>query len=357
MQRWSLRASIGILLLGCGGPVEPSIDVASMAREVLYAPHGSVALGFFTPWSEDPKTVGGMLRWAFSSNPHREAKRADPSAPRIANDGAYLSGADPGATVTWVGHATFAVHDGDDVFLTDPHFGARALVLPRLVEPGVPLESIPADAFAVVSHNHYDHLDVETVEALPASVTWYVGLGMAEWFRERGRDNVVEFDWWQSHRRGRWTITCLPSQHWSRRIEQSTNQALWCAWLLDSGSRRYFHAGDTGYFHGFKAFGERFPGVDVAMLPIGAYEPRWFMKWQHMNPAEAYQAYLDLGAGTLLGMHWGTFDLTDEPADLPPRVLAEVVRERDGDPARVRTLAVGERWRVPERAVSTKGDR
>jgi N-acyl-phosphatidylethanolamine-hydrolysing phospholipase D len=217
------------------------------------------------------------------------------------------------------------------------------------VAPGIPIEAVPPDAFAVVSHNHYDHLDRWSVETLPASVGWFVPLGLGDWFRSRGREDVTELDWWQNARRGRWTITCLPAQHWSRRIDQGTNESLWCSWLLDSGDHSYYFAGDTGYFHGFREFRRRYGAPDVAMLPIGAYEPRWFMKYQHMNPAEAYQAFLDLGARTLLPMHWGTFDLTDEPVELPPAVLDQVVKERGGDAERVRTMAVGERWKLPER--------
>jgi N-acyl-phosphatidylethanolamine-hydrolysing phospholipase D len=318
---------------------------SSHRADGLRAPHRADGR-FFNPWAEDPRTLWGAIRWWFlSRNPYD--KRGPIEVPFVENDGAYLAGVEHSATVTWVGHATFAVHDGSDVFLTDPHFGERALFPRRKVPPGIPLSAVPPDAFAVISHNHYDHLDRATVEALPATVAWFVPLGLARWFRERGRANVVELDWWQSARRGRFEITCLPSQHWSRRFGQPENSTLWCSWLLDSGEYRYYFAGDTGYFAGFAEYGRRFAPIDVAMLPIGAYEPRWFMRHQHMHPAEAYQAFLDLGARSLLAMHWGTFDLTDEPVDLPPKVLAEVVAERGGDAARVRVLAIGERWKVP----------
>ena len=313
----------------------------------LYAPHRDAG-GFFNPWRRfERPSLWDMLVWKTSADPY--AGYGPPSIPRIANDGAYLAGEEHSATVTWVGHATFAVHDRDDVFLTDPHFSKRALIPARAVPPGLPLESIPADAFAIVSHNHYDHLDKETVKALPATVGWYVPKGLAGWFRDLGREDVIELDWWESARRGRFTITCLPSQHWSRRIDQGEDETLWCAWLVDSGDYRYFFAGDTGYFEGFAEYGRCFAPIDVAMLPIGAYEPRWFMAYQHLDPAEAYQAFLDLRAGNMLAMHWGTFDLTDEPLDWPPRELARVVAERSGADERVRVMAVGERWKVPER--------
>ncbi|MFO0691858.1 MAG: MBL fold metallo-hydrolase [Myxococcota bacterium] len=325
---------------------------APVGEGPLHAPHRDED-GFFNPWKRfERPSVRDLLVWKLSRNPYDEAR--DPVVPRVPNDGAYLAGVEHSATVTWVGHATFAVHDRDDVFLTDPHFTKRALIPARAVPPGLPLESIPADAFAVVSHNHYDHLDAGTVEGLPASVGWYVPKGLADWFRSRGREDVTELDWWESARRGRFTITCLPSQHWSLRLGQGEGETLWCAWLVDSGDYRYFFAGDTGYFEGFAEYGRRFAPIDVAMLPIGAYAPRWFMAYQHMDPEQAYQAFLDLGARVMLPMHWGTFELTDEPLDRPPQELAETIARRRGVDDRVRVLAVGERWKIPVRPDSSK---
>jgi N-acyl-phosphatidylethanolamine-hydrolysing phospholipase D len=315
--------------------------------DTLRLPNANATGRFFNPWASDPRGAFDALRWLlFSRNPYDRSQ--PPLVPRVANDGAYLAGTEHSATLTWVGHATFAIHDRDDVVLTDPHFGPRALLPRRALPPGIPLESVPADALAVVSHNHYDHLDRYSVERLPESVAWFVPRGLAGWFRARGRRDVTELDWWQSARRGRWTITCLPAQHWSRRIEHATNSTLWCAWLLDSGDYRYFFAGDTGYFHGFAEYQREFGPIDVAMLPIGAYEPRWFMKFQHMNPREALQAFSDLGARYLLPMHWGTFDLTDEPIDEAPRELLRVMEAERTDADRVRILAIGERWKLPE---------
>jgi N-acyl-phosphatidylethanolamine-hydrolysing phospholipase D len=333
---------LAALLLVAGSSAraqEPAPEAAA-----LYAPHHD-GDGFFNPWEPFDWSVTRFLRWQLSPNPF-DKDRA-PAIPRVANDGAGLAGREHSATVTWVGHATVAVHDDDDVFLTDPHFSGRALWPRRVVPPGVPLESVPADAFALTSHNHYDHLDADTVKRLPASVTWFVPLGLADWFRARGRERVVELDWWQSVRHGRWTLTCLPSQHWSRRIEQGTNESLWCAWLIDSGKRRYFFAGDTGYFPGFAEFGRRFGPIDLALLPIGAYEPRWFMRYQHMNPEDVVRTVADLHARHMVAIHWGTFDLTDEPLDLPPQALAEAVAAAGADPERFRVLAIGETWHLP----------
>ncbi len=314
-----------------------------MNPDLLYAPHGEPG-HFFNPWGRFPNRLTDVLRWKLGGGGVPYDKSAPLQVPVVANDGAYLKDRSQPDSVTWVGHSTFAIHDGGDVLLTDPHWGPRALLPRRLTPPGIPLEAIPPEAFAVVSHNHYDHLDSWTARRLPETVHWFVPLGLGDWFRRRGHPRAVELDWWQSARHGRWTLTCLPAQHWSNRIGTKRNATLWCSWLLDSGHRRYYFAGDSGYFHGFAEIGRRFAPIDVALLPIGAYEPRWFMRYQHVNPEEAWQAFLDLGARTMIPMHWGCFDLTDEPVDLAPKVLAETLEREGGDRQRVRTLAVGERW-------------
>ena len=331
--------------LALGGSFALADEPGPDGADLLHAPHHGPE-GFFNPWERFDWSFLRFLRWQLSRNAFD--KSGEPVIPRVANDGACLAGREHSATVTWVGHATVAVHDDADVFLTDPHFGERAFLPRRIVPPGVPLAAIPPDAFAVISHNHYDHLDAGTVAALPETVTWFVPLGLADWFRARGRERVVELDWWQSARHGRWTLTCLPSQHWSRRIEQGVNGSLWCAWLIDSGKRRYFFAGDSGYFAGFAEYGRRFGPIDLALLPIGAYEPRWFMRYQHLNPADAVAVTRDLAARRMLGIHWGTFDLTDEPLDLPPRALAEAVAAAGEEPERFRVLAIGETWHLPD---------
>jgi N-acyl-phosphatidylethanolamine-hydrolysing phospholipase D len=323
-------------------PPEPP---SALETSLLYAPHGEPGR-FFNPWRPFNTKLSDVLRWQLGKIGKKEFDKSAPlRVPVVANDGAYLK--DPGEpdSVTWIGHSSFAVQDGGEVFLTDPHFGKRALVPPRLTPPGIPIGAVPSGAFAVLSHNHYDHLDAWSVRNLPETLQWFVPLGLGGFFRGHRRERVTELDWWQSVRHGRWILTCLPAQHWSNRLGSKRNASLWCGWLLDSGTRRYYFAGDSGYFHGFKEIGRRFPGIDVAFLPIGAYEPRWFMRYQHVDPEEAYHAFLDLGARTMIPMHWGCFDLTDEPADLAPRVLAEILERERAEPGRVRTMAVGERWR------------
>ncbi len=315
---------------------------------LFHAPHEADGR-FWNPWNPATRGLADLLRWQLGrwrpgKNPY--GRRRPPEVPVVPNDGAYLARAGEPASITWVGHASFVLQDGPEVVLLDPVWGPRALLPRRLTPPGLPLAAVPRHAFALLSHNHYDHLDAWTVERLPG-IPWFVPRGLGRWFLGRGAGPVVELDWWQSARHGPFTLTCLPAQHWSNRLGSPRNSTLWCSWLLAWRGRQVYFAGDSGYYGGFAEIGRRFPGIDAALLPIGAYEPRWFMCLQHMDPAEALAAFRDLGAAHLLPMHWGVFDLTDEPVDLAPRVLAREVAAGGADPARVHTLAVGERWLLP----------
>jgi N-acyl-phosphatidylethanolamine-hydrolysing phospholipase D len=203
---------------------------------------------------------------------------------------------------------------------------------------------VPDDAIAVVSHAHYDHLDRYTVARLPRSIRWIVPLGLARWFERIGHRNVVELDWWQRVRVDRWSLTCLPAQHWSFRLGQRRDRSLWCSWLIETAPRRFYFAGDSGYFVGFREFGRRFGPIDVAFLPIGTYEPRSHLRYQHMSPAESWCALDDLQAQTLIPMHWGTFQLGWDVTFDAPSALRSVIEREGGEPARTRWLDVGETW-------------
>jgi N-acyl-phosphatidylethanolamine-hydrolysing phospholipase D len=158
----------------------------------LYAPHGQPG-HFFNPWGELPGRLTDVLRWKLG-NKNEYDKSAPLRVPVVENDGAYLQDRDQPDSVTWVGHSTFSVQDGGEVFLTDPHWGARALLPKRLTPPGIPLGAIPREAFAVLSHNHYDHLDSWTVRRLPGTMPWFVPLGLGDWFRRKGKERVVELE-------------------------------------------------------------------------------------------------------------------------------------------------------------------
>ncbi len=313
--------------------------------DTLRAPH-FIHGRFFNPWGVRKAGFRDLLRWKVGSR-NRQDRSRPPLVPRIANDGASLAQRSVQPEATWVGHSTFALQDGSDVLLTDPHFGPRALLPRRFLPPGLPLTSIPAHAVALLSHNHYDHLDRFTLARLPKGIAWRVPLGLGKLVRSFGFGDVEELDWWQTSECRGYRLTLLPAQHWSRRLSQPDETTLWGSWLIESQRMRTFFAGDSGYFHGFAEFGRLYPDLDLALLPTGAYEPRWFMKPVHMNPLEALAAFRDLGARAMLPMHWGTFDLTDEAIDEADRVLAQLLLAESPDRARrVHRVAIGQRFAI-----------
>jgi L-ascorbate metabolism protein UlaG (beta-lactamase superfamily) len=236
-------------------------------------------------------------------------------------------------SVTWVGHATVLLRVGGLSVLTDPQFSERASPVafagPKRVVPPVPaLSELPHIDAVVVSHNHYDHLDLASVRALAAqaggSPRFFVPLGLKDWFERRGIRDVTEMDWWQSQNLGHLKIDLVPVQHWSKRTLRDTNQTLWGGWVLRHPELSFFFAGDTGYSKDFQDIRAKFGGFDLAAIPIGAYAPRWFMQIMHIDPAEAVQVHKDVNARQSLAIHWGTFaNLTDEILYEPPQRLAE----------------------------------
>lgn len=307
-------------------------------RPAHHLPDGT----FRAPWpveGGDRRGTRELLRWQWE----RLTRRPPPDPPAGAFPLAESDVARPRAPVdevriTWVGHASFLVQAGGLNLLTDPVWSRRASPLrwagpARFVPPGIAWEALPPIDAVLLSHDHYDHLDDDTVRRLHArfggGLRWLAPLAYREWLGARGITGVTELDWWdettlEGHG-GALRAVCLPAQHWTRRGLREFNDRLWGSWMLATPSgRRVYFAGDSGYWPGFREIGERFGPLDAALVPIGAYEPRWFMRAAHMNPEEAVRTYLDLGgAGLFAGMHWGTFRLTDEdPLEPPVRTRA-----------------------------------
>jgi N-acyl-phosphatidylethanolamine-hydrolysing phospholipase D len=305
------------------------------------APHHDPAGGFRNPWeTAPPPGHTKFFRWLRA---HRKTRPKpvdpDPSVlPRATpNFPAPRAGADE-LVVTWVGHCTFLVQVGGLNVLTDPMWsmraGPRGIAGPkRKVEPAVQLEKLPPIDAVLISHNHYDHLDSSTVKQLARvhpSARWFVPLGLGEFVTSRGAVAVTELDWWTEAIMGPLRFGCTPAQHHSTRTPRDRWKTLWCGWTMASSSHRVYFSGDSALFPGFAEIGEKFGPFDLIFLPIGAYEPREYMRFLHMNPEEAVQVYRELrgthpGAPAPLfaGMHWGTFKLTDEALDEPPRRIAE----------------------------------
>ncbi len=296
--------------------------------------------------SDDPALRAGLgvALPFFARRMWTSLKRRPGAAPRVAFDPEALRG---NPTVTWIGHATLLVRMDGVTFLTDPMFSERASPLsfagpPRLVPPGLPLAALPPVDFATVSHDHYDHADLPSLRALVARGTRIVApRGMADLVREAGGE-AIELDWWEHLDIGGVRVHCVPAQHFSGRGLTDRNRRLWSGWVVQGPTRRFYHAGDTGYFGGFAEIGSRLGPIDLAAIPVGAYLPSAMMRPVHLDPEEAVRAALDLGTARALAMHWGTFDLTDEPLDEPPaRFLAEAAR-RGLDRDRAWVVAVGE---------------
>jgi N-acyl-phosphatidylethanolamine-hydrolysing phospholipase D len=242
------------------------------------------------------------------------------------------------ATVMWIGHSTLLVQLDGVNFLTDPTWASRSgpfgglVGVGRYTPPAIAFDDLPRIDFVLVSHDHYDHLDEPTVKHLAQQFNprFVVPLGIKQWLADRGITNVVELDWGESVRIGGLTVVCTPAQHGSGRTLLDQGRRLWASWAV-LGSKRFYFAGDTGYYQHFKEIGEALGPFDLAALPIGSYTPRALAKPVHLSPEEALQAWTDLHAAKFLGIHWGTFALAREAYDEPPRRIAEEVGRRHLD--------------------------
>jgi N-acyl-phosphatidylethanolamine-hydrolysing phospholipase D len=244
--------------------------------------------------------------------------------------------------------------------LFDPVFSERASPVgfagpKRIVPLPIDIPELPRIDVVLISHNHYDHLDAESVTRLAAmeqgSPRFLVPLGLKDWFAALGITRVDEYDWWQETREGDLRITFVPVQHWSKRRLDDANQTLWGGWVVEGEGQRLVHTGDTGYSKDFRDIGERLGPFDMAFIPIGSYAPRWFMKVMHVDVPEAVQVRADLNAARAIGMHWGTFEsLADEPLDEPPVVLARQRQERGLTPDQFDVLKIGETRRLEKAA-------
>jgi N-acyl-phosphatidylethanolamine-hydrolysing phospholipase D len=255
-------------------------------------------------------------------------------------------------TLTWIGHATVLLQIAGNNILTDPHFSERTSPIqwagPERVAPlGMSFDELPQIDIVVISHDHYDALDEQTILKLHQraggeNTHFYVPLRLKSWFENRGIRNVFEMDWWDRHQDGKFEIVAVPVQHWSKRSIFSRNKTLWAGWVIKSDTFRFIFVGDSGYTPHFSEIGEKLGPFDLAAIPIGAYEPRWFMRHHHVNPKEALQIHLDLQSKKSVAIHWGTFILTDEPLDEPPKRLAAALEEKKIPKNQFRVLKHGE---------------
>lgn len=362
--------------------------------------------GFRNPWPTFGERANG-LRWALQRITGKLPSDPSPdeiprARPAIGNGNGRPDADTKEIRATWVGHATFLLEIGGLNLLTDPHWSDRASPVSwagpkRLAPPGIAIEDLPRVDAVLLSHDHFDHLDQDTVRVLARRygevLEWCAPAGYAPMLRKWGARRITELDWYQStdlsrardggggngapgsvrdgagngdgtveghgdrdgdgngggdRRRPVVEATFLPAQHWSARSPFSRNRRLWGSWAVRTGERAVYFGGDTGWFPEYPDIGRHAGPFDLVILPIGAYAPRWFMKPVHMTPAEAVRSYQDLGGhGVFVGMHWGTFRLSDEHP-LEPPVLARQAWEESGLPEdRLWLPAIGETRRIP----------
>jgi L-ascorbate metabolism protein UlaG (beta-lactamase superfamily) len=344
VRRALALATLVVVVGGCTGAGGPKPGAPAHHRQHGFAnPNPAFTRAPF--WTRITFFVSRM--WSTTFTPKTAA------FPVVANDPQALRSNTSEATVTWVGHATLLVQlDGMNI-LTDPQWSRRASPFSfagpkRLTPPALAFEDLPPVHVVVISHDHYDHLDVDTVRRLAAThrPRFLVPLGIKAWLADLGITDVEELDWWDARTIRGLTFTCVPAQHFAQRTLWDMNRRLWAGWSIAGRARRLFFAGDTGYFDGFKEIGARLGPFDLAAIPIGAYLPPVIMKPVHTDPREALDVFADVKARAMIPIHWGTFDLADEAIEEPPRLLDRHARARGLGDDRVWILKHGEtrRW-------------
>ena len=255
----------------------------------------------------------------------------------ISNDWESLDFEEDDNYGVWVGHSTFLIKKNGITILTDPVFSDRASPFKnigpkRLIPPAIPLKKLPEIDFITISHNHYDHLDIRSLKdlyLLNSNTIFLVPAGDKKLLERQKIENVYEYEWWEGYLSDELKITFTPVQHWSKRGLFDRNKSLWGGWYFEFNDFSIFHAGDTGYSEDFKSTRMKLGSPKYAFIPIGAYDPEWFMAESHVNPEDAVQIMLDLGAESSFGMHWATFKLTDEDTLEPrERLDAEVKNKK-----------------------------
>jgi len=299
---------------------------------------------FFNPSGKGVKTFAKVIKWWMEDKepwPRWVEEPLPPPLPATVPEGELH--------ITFINHATFLIRSAQGSFLTDPHFGERASPVSfagpkRVRRAAYGIDELPKIDFALISHNHYDHMDIESLRDLRdrSDPLFIVPLKNGEFLQSRKVKKSRELDWWESHEILGAKVTLTPCEHWSARGLWDRNKMLWGGFHIAWLGRSIYFAGDTGYGEHFKEVRKRFGPVDLALLPIGAYEPRWFMKDNHMDPKEAVMAHFDLGAKQSLGMHFGTFRLTNEGIDRPIEALTAAREEKKLAPQVFRVPRFGE---------------
>lgn len=292
---------------------------------------------FTNPHTEDlRRTLWHLFLWKIGRYDEKEMR------PPMPADFVYPAQAKPfeqnSPSALWIGHSTYLIEIDGLSILTDPVWDSYCSPLPikglkRRIDPPMSLADLPPIDIVLISHNHYDHLDVKTVSMLHRfhpQIHWILPLGLSPWFRRRGIYSILELGWWQNHIVNGCKITAVPTQHFSGRTLFDQNKTFWNGYVLEKSGKRMYFTGDTGYNPvDFKTIGERWPNMDLSLIPIGTYVPEQFMQPVHISPREAVQIHKEVKSNLSLGMHWKTFCLSDEPLERPPFDLYLAMKEKE----------------------------
>ena len=306
--------------------------------------------GFVNPWLSEnqPGGLWRFLQWKFGSNPYAEEKKNKPQFSSIPTNVKEIQSQRD--SITYLGHATLWIRLLGQNIITDPVFGDIVLFINRHAPFPIPLEELPDFQVVLISHSHYDHLNQDSIRRLGTAPLYLTPLGYKDWFESVVPGaRVVELDWFETFTFQGLTYRLLPAQHWSKRTLFDTNKRLWGSWLVEGGGRKVFFAGDSGYFSGYREFGKKFGPLDAALMPVGLYEPRWFMQTYHMDPGDVVKAALEMRSGVIIPQQWGVFDLTDEPMDLPPKDYREAARAAGLGEQEAPLIRHGGTWYFPDK--------
>ena len=304
---------------------------------------------FFNPGTHVNRSWWDVLKWRRSSTFAVWPKAVDidpPPLPEAPQDGTLCA--------TWINHATVLLQTRHANIITDPVFSERVSPLswagPRRVHPpAIALQDLPDIHVILLTHDHYDHCDKQSLRhfaARPRPPVIVAPLGNENLLRNYGfnDEHIIELDWWEAHEFAHgFHVRATPARHWSNRLSGKRNHRLWSGFFLQAAGRTVYYSGDTAWDDFmFADIRKRCGEPDLGIIPIGAYEPRWFMSSQHCNPAEAVRIHQAVGASTSLGVHWGTFQLTDEAREAPPQALTLAREAASLPPESFQAVAPGE---------------